>query len=92
MTNQYHDVLVQAPLQLGHRSQFSKALEELAELQLILARYNHEPARYLSPEPIIDEIADAAIMLHQLATIFGKALVDQRIEFKVNRLKLRIET
>ena len=91
MTDQYHETLVQAPLQLGHQSQLTKALEEIAELQLILARYNHEPARYLSPTPIVDEIADVAIMVHQLAVIFGKALVDERIAFKVERLKAKLE-
>lgn len=91
MTDQYHDILVQAPLQLGHQSQLTKALEELAELTLILTRYNHEPARYLSPDPIVDEIADVAIMVHQLACIFGKAKVDERIAFKIDRLKQKLD-
>ena len=91
MTDKHHETLVKAPLYLGHQSQLTKAIEELAELQLVLARYNHEPARYLSPEPIIDEIADVAIMVHQLAIMFGYAAVSQRIDFKVERLKKLIE-
>lgn len=91
MTSKYHETLAKAPLYLGHQSQLSKAIEELAELQLILARYNHEPARYLSPEPIVDEIADVAIMTHQLACMFGFGAVADRIDLKVERLKKLID-
>jgi|694.fasta_scaffold02291_30 hypothetical protein len=91
MTSKHHETISKAPLYLGHHSQLTKALEELAELQLILARYNHEPARYLSAEPIIDEIADVAIMNHQLACMFGYAAVSERIDFKIERLKKLID-
>ena len=90
MTNKHHEILRMAPLYFGHQSQLTKALEELAELSLVLARYNHEPARYLSPEPIVDEIADVAIMVHQLACIFGFKSVQDRIDYKVDRLKTKL--
>lgn len=90
MTDHYHDILKRAPLEFGHQSQLTKALEELAELSLVLARYNHEPARYLTPELIIDELADVAIMVHQLATIFGYKATQDRIAFKVDRLKQKL--
>lgn len=87
MTNNHHETLREAVLNFGYQSQLTKAIEELAELQLVLARYNHEPARYLNFEPIVDEVADVAIMTHQLAVMFGLQAVKDRIDFKVNRLK-----
>jgi hypothetical protein len=91
MTNKHHELLAKAPLYLGHQSQLAKAIEELAELQLVLARYNYEPARYLSFDPIVDEIADVAIMTHQLACMFGFKSVADRIDFKIERLKKLVD-
>lgn len=91
MTNDHHDVLKLAPLVFGHSNQTHKAFEEMGELQAALARYYVEPMRYVDVSPIIDEIADVAIMMHQLACIFGMPLVQERIQFKVDRLKQKLD-
>lgn len=90
MTEKHHEVLKWAPLAFGHQSQHTKAMEELAELQLLLARHNHNPFSPQSHEGVVDEIADCFIMLHQLACIWGLQEVRDRIAFKVERLRKRM--
>ena len=74
----------------GESSQIFKALEELGELQAALCRYLHDPLKAPDISPIVDEIADCTIMLRQLSIIFGVALVDERITFKMDRLNKRL--
>ena len=40
---------------------------------------------------IIDEIADVYIMINQAFKIFPTELINKKIEFKMNRLKKRLE-
>lgn len=73
----------------GADSQISKAIEEMAELMMELARYqNGEDNVSL----IGDEIADVKIMLEQLIVIFGsQSFVNQSIGTKLHRLENRMK-
>jgi NTP pyrophosphatase (non-canonical NTP hydrolase) len=83
--------LRQVILYQGEQSQVFKAMEELGELQAALSRYLHDPLKHPDIAPIIDEIADVQIMIRQLAIIFGATSVEQRIEYKLNRLAGMLE-
>lgn|SRR4030067_2314981 len=75
----------------GEEKQLLKVQEELIELSLALIhhkRYNNEK----SYNAVIDEVADVAIMLEQLKVIFPIDKINDRIEFKISRLKKRIES
>ena len=78
------DHVAPAALQaFGERAQMVKAIEELAELSQMLAkRLNNSP---VTDDQIIDEIADALIMVNQMRFLFGAPLVDSRMIFKMNR-------
>lgn len=70
----------------GYTAQLAKSIEELSELILAIAKA-HNGGSCVS---VIDEIADVTIMVRQLRIIYGKDLVDQRIEYKLGRLMDRI--
>lgn len=77
----------------GSKKQTIKAIEELSELQkeLCKALLNDLRISKVPLEPIIDEVADVEIMCAQLRHIFGiSEQVEERKEFKINRLKQRI--
>jgi hypothetical protein len=76
------EVSKEALLHFGYGFQVPKAIEELGELIAALGKgYHggHEAA-------VIDEIADVTIMVRQLRMIYGPDRVDERIQFKLNRL------
>ena len=84
------ELIDQVTSHFGEKNQLIKAIEELSELQKELCKYllTHF---YYSEEPIIDELADVEIMCAQLRHIFGiSEQVDKRKEFKIERLKQRI--
>ena len=59
------------------------ALMNYAELSQMLAKLlNNSP---VTDDQIIDEIADALIMVNQMRFLFGAPLVDSRMIFKMNR-------
>lgn len=69
----------------GPKSQMVKAMEELSELQVELAKSingNHRRDR------IIEEIADVSIMITQLKRIIGDEAIDRVIEQKMRALEL----
>lgn len=67
----------------GERPQLVKTCEELAELTVQLCKHlNGSPT---TQEAIIDEIADALIMIYQMRAQFGQDEVDARILVKLNR-------
>lgn len=75
----------------GTENQIIKAIEELSELQKELCKYLLNVKTYYDITPITDEVADVEIMCTQLRHIFGiSERVDERKEFKINRLKERI--
>jgi len=66
------------------------AIEECSELITVIAKYgrNYNGA---TKEQVIDEIADMMIMMEQLQHIFGFSAVADRKDYKLNRLKIRLE-
>lgn len=68
----------------GHSHQQSKAIEEFLELSLELTRDNNVTN-------IIDELADANIMLMQMGLLFGHEKVVQRMFYKLDRLEQRMK-
>lgn len=70
------------------RAQAIKTCEELAELTVQLSkRLNGSPT---TNEAIIDEIADATIMVRQMRNLFGHDVVDMRIDHKLTKLNIAL--
>lgn len=86
------NVLEKAIDYYGEDFQIIKAMEELSELQVELAKYIGCKilAKKHNLMGIHDEIADAQIMLDQLNIIFDKEAINKRIAFKLNRLNEHI--
>ncbi len=77
----------------GHDAQIVKAIEELAELQVVLAKFlNMNSLREpLAFDAITNEIADALIMVNQMRILFGEAQVDNEIDCKLTRIEKGFE-
>ena len=87
-------VLSEALTRWGDESQMGMAIEEAAEFIVALRKCSRVGGREVSADAnkaVIDEIADITIMARQMALIFGVAEVDQRIKYKIDRLKTRLE-
>lgn len=72
----------------GNDAQVNLALEEMGEL--IAAINNYRRGRCTAGD-VVEELADVAIMLAQLALIFGKDQYDSAIMRKLLRLKERLD-
>lgn len=72
----------------GKDAQITLAQEELAELNVELARYFRGRN---DTEDVVDEIADVLIAANQLALIFGKEATEDRVEYKLRRLRSRVD-
>ena len=69
------------------------AIEELAELQKEICKTWRKPIESCI-DSLCDEIADVYIMLEQLQIIFmldKNKQIQKRIDYKINRLKNRLE-
>ena len=75
----------------GVENQKYKACEEMAELIQVLMKAETEKIEYSHFERIIEEIADACIMMEQLRFLFGEVDVDNKITAKLNRQLKRME-
>lgn len=86
------ELIDQVKYHFGEKNQLIKAIEEMSELQKELCKVVLTPNLTIkATDEIIDELADVEIMCAQLRHIFGiSEQVDQRKEFKINRLKERI--
>ena len=73
----------------GKVPQMVKAIEEMGELSTEIAR--NIIGVYPADDELIDEVADVTIMMRQLSIIFGEKAVEDRIEYKLTRLKGRME-
>ena len=79
----------------GRVAQLEMAQEEATELALAIRREirNNDEKSFLE---LVDEIADVEIMIEQIKMIYEltplEYAVEERKEYKVNRLKQRIET
>ncbi|HDK7179770.1 TPA: hypothetical protein PTV74_002127 [Clostridium botulinum] len=68
------------------------AIEELAELQQAISKYQREPTIF-KIDNIEEEIADAYVVLEELKIIFGidKEEMENRIDYKLDRELKRIK-
>jgi len=93
---QHDEILQRAIGKWGDESQLAMVTEECAELILALAKMNRVGGRSFNLETAtanaIDEIADVTIMVRQAALIFGEAAVNERISYKLERLKFRLDS
>ena len=80
-------ILRDAVSTFGVVPQFEMAIEECAELIVAIRGFDRGKN---SRADVIDEIADVTIMCEQLKQMFGPDWVEDRIEFKINRLRARI--
>lgn len=69
----------------GARPQCYKAIEELTECAAAVARYV-QLADAGNLAGLLDEMADATIVLEQLRLIVGEELFQSKLSFKANRL------
>ncbi len=73
----------------GKEHQVLIAIEEMSELTKELCKYFR---RYDRKKEIIEEVADAQIMLEQLIELFGiDCEVDRMVDYKLNRQIRRME-
>lgn len=73
----------------GPQLQFIQLREEIAELQVAMARYERKRE---SIDSVIEEVADVTIMVEQARLMLGPALVDAVIEQKLARLVKTIKS
>lgn len=82
--NQYTEIY-QKTLELwGEKSQYDQAIEECAELIVILKHYIRGKTDAAS---VIDELADVYLMLGQLIYMFGEQSVQEAVMNKADLLK-----
>lgn len=73
----------------GKEHQVLIAIEEMSELTKELCKYFR---RYDRKKEIVEEVADAQIMLEQLIELFGiEGDVDKMVDYKLNRQIRRME-
>ena len=66
--------------------------EECIELALALQKLKRVRSdKQKKINNVIDEIADVSIMIAQAKIIFDEKLINERIEFKMNRVKERLK-
>lgn len=92
-------VLQDAVNQWGKVAQIDMVIEECAELILALQKMKRDYGKNTSKDRAIltnvcDEIADVKIMIAQAELVFDKELVQERVNYKMERLKrlLQINT
>lgn len=89
----YKLTMMEAVRLFGTENQQVKAMEELSELIVALARHlNPVAGKVTSNQDVIEEIADVAIMISQLTHIYGPDAVDAAVDFKMLRLHNRLIT
>lgn len=72
----------------GNKAQMIKAIEELAELQMAIAKFLNEPADKTN---IIEEIADVEIMTEQLKIMFDCHREVEKVKVeKIDRMIKRV--
>jgi len=98
-------ILMQAIAKWGEESQMGMAIEEcgemLVETNAALSRFivacrkvSRVGGREVKPEAkekLIDETADVFVVMRQMAIMLGRDAVNERIAFKIDRLKGRLE-
>lgn len=74
----------------GSKAQMLKCCEELSELEAAILKYINKEGK--NTDEVLDEMADVYIMLEQMKSIFpfGENVLDDRINYKLNRQMDRI--
>lgn len=89
---EHEDVLNKAIEVWGNEAQLEMVIEECLELALALQKLKRKRGNPLDKiNNVVDEIADVKIMIYQAERIFGSQPVNERVEFKINRLKERLK-
>jgi hypothetical protein len=70
----------------GEDSQLLMAVEEMSELQKEICKKFRYDKDTSSPE-LVDEVADVLITVYQVARMCGVEAVNERISYKIGRLK-----
>lgn len=81
------DLYAKAQIAWGRDAQLAKAAEEFAELAAEVNRIQNDQS---SADALLDEMADARIMLEQLETDFTDEAVEERYEEKIAALEERL--
>ncbi len=86
------ELLFQAIETWGNDAQCEMIIEECLELALALqkAKRLRGGTREEKLKNIVDEIADVKIMIRQAEHLFPASMINERIDFKMNRLKERL--
>lgn len=93
-----HDLLQKAQDTYGYPNQITVAIEEMAELTAVLAKYprygTHEAASAQLREKVIEEFADVIIVLSHIEMIFGLSVeeTNDAIDLKMRRLERWLNT
>ena len=75
----------------GFDAQCEMIIEECLELALALQKMKRRRGdKEQKYKNTIDEIADVKIMIRQAERLFDSELINERVDFKMNRLKERI--
>ena len=72
----------------GVTAQFKMLVEEIGELFAALGKFDR---RRVEEDDVITEIADASIMVEQMATLFGYDRFEAEKDRKLQRLKERLD-
>lgn len=75
----------------GHRKQMEMVEEESGELASAMHKYLTRGKTSELATNVIDEIADMNIMIAQANILFNPKLIQERIDYKLGRLKNRLE-
>ena len=89
MNNEYDDVFMKALHTWGGEAQENMAIEECSELIKAICKLRRSSGS-AELKNLIDEIADVTIMMRQMAIAVGEDQVEERIAFKVDRLRERL--
>jgi NTP pyrophosphatase (non-canonical NTP hydrolase) len=87
MDKEVADLCAEAVDVYGAEAQIWMAIEEMAELSDAIAKHRRDR---VTREDVCEEIADVAIMMIQLAAIFGPDEVNDYLEQKIDRLDKRL--
>lgn len=74
----------------GEIAQFGQCLEECLELSLAIRKYFRHGWTKEVEYNIIDELADVILTTRQIEMLVNKDKLQERIDFKLNRLQNRI--
>lgn len=86
---EFDEVIKLAIQTYGKEAQTQMLFEEMAELQNAICKLNRGRG---TAGDVCEEIADVMIMCLQMAQIYGPKAVEQMAQYKINRLKNRLNS